>query len=430
MKVLVIGGGGREHAIVWKLSQSRHVDKIYCCPGNAGIAEMAECIDASPNNFDTLIDFVKYEWIDLTIVGPKESLSKGIVNAFEKEDCRILGPNKDAALLGSSRVFSKNLMRLHRIPTAEYKVFTSYLHAQDYVRLKGTPIVIKTDVSPEDNGVFVASTVEEAIDALRLIMKDSFFGSAGKRVIVEESLKGERIYFIILTDRKTIVPFTSLHKYRCISNGDTGSDTTGMGAYSPSTVITRELEGIIMEKIMRPALKALNSEGIKYKGILCADLIIDKDRPYVCEFNCCFGDPDTQTVLPRLKTDFVDLALAIIEERLSDIAIEWRHKASVCIVVSSTGYPGKYRKGVVISGLEKIRTTKDTVVFHVGTSLSDKDIITSGGRVISITATGSDIKDAKNKAYNAVEKIHFNGMHYRKDIGDETNTSYSDAKDN
>jgi len=418
VKVLVIGSGGREHAIVWKLSQSGHVDKIYCCPGNTGIAEIAECIDVSPDDFDTLIDFVKYEWIDLTIVGPEELLSKGIVNAFEKEDCRILGPNQDAALLGSSRVFSKNLMRLHSIPTAEYKVFTSYLHAQDYVRLKGAPIVIKTDVSPQDNGVFVASTVEEAIDALRLIMKDKLFGSAGKRVIVEESLEGEKIYFIILTDRKTIVPFTSLHKYRCIFNGDTGSDTAGMGAYSPSTVVTEELESIIMEKIMKPVLKALNSEGIKYKGILCADLIIDKGRPYVSEFNCCFGDPDTQTVLPRLKTDFMELALAIIDERLSDIAIEWRHKASVCIVVSSTDYPRKYRKGVVISGLEKIRTFKDTVVFHVGTSFSDKDIINSGGRVISIITTGSGIKDAKIKAYDAVEKIYFDGMHYRKDIGD------------
>lgn len=418
MKVLVIGSGGREHAIVWKLSQSRHVDKIYCCPGNEGIAKIAECIDVSPYDPDTLIDFVKYEWIDLTIVGPKELLSRGIVNAFEKEDCKILGPNKDAALLGSSRVFSKNLMRLHSIPTAEYKVFTSYLHAQDYVRLKGTPIVIKTDVSPEDNGVFVASTVEEAIDTLRLIMKDRFFGSGGKRVILEESLKGEKIYFIILTDGKTIVPFTSLHKYSCVFNGNPGSDAAGIGAYSPSTVITDELESIIMEKIMMPALKALNSEDIKYKGILCADLIIDKGGPYVSEFNCCFADIDTQTVLPRLKTDFIELALAIIDERLSDIAIEWRHKASVYIVVSSTDYSRKYRKGVVISGLEKIRTLKDTVVFQEGTSFSDKDIITSGGRVISITATGSDIKDAKIKAYDAVEKIHFNGMHYRKDIGD------------
>jgi len=419
MKVLVIGGGGKEHAIVWKLSQSRHVDKIYCCPGNAGIAEIAECIDASPDDFDTLIDFVKYEWIDLTIVGPKKLLSKGIVNAFEKEDCKILGPNKEAALLGSSRVFSKNLMRLHGIPTAEYKVFTSHLHAQDYIRLKGNPIVIKTDASPEDNGVFIASTAEETTNSLTLIMKNRFSGVADKRVIVEDSLKGETLNFIILTDGKNIVPFSSLHKNRRIFDGEMGSDTVGMGAYSPSPVITMELEGIIMEKIIMPVLSALNSEGIKYKGILSADLIIDKRRPYVSEFNCCFGDPDTQTFLPRLKTDFMDLSLAIIEERLSDIDIEWRHNASVCIVVSSAGYPGKYQKGAVISGLEKIRTTKDTLVFHIGTSISNKGIITSGGRVISITSTGTDIKDAKKKAYDAVAKIHFNGMHYRKDIGEE-----------
>jgi phosphoribosylamine--glycine ligase len=419
MKVLVIGGGGREHALVWKLSQSKHINKIYCSPGNAGIAEIAECIDISPDNFSAIIDFVKYEWVDLTIVGAEELLSRGIVDAFEKERCRILGPNRDAAQLRSSRVFTKNLMQLHRIPIPEYKVFTSYLHAQDYVNLKGAPIVIKVDGFSEDNGVFLASSVEEAVDALKLIMKDKIFGDAGKRVIIEESLKGEQVSFIIVTDGKTIVPLTSLHKYKQIFNGDKGLNTAGMGAYSPSPIITGELETIIMEKIMRPALKALISEGIKYKGILSAGLAVDKARPCVFEFNCCFGDPETQTILPRLKTDFTDMALAIIEERLSDIDIEWREEASVCIVVSSRGYPGKYQKGVVITGLEKVKTMKDIVVFHAGTSFSNKDIITSGGRVVSITATGADIKDAKIKAYDAVEKISFDGMHYRKDIGDK-----------
>ena len=418
MKVLVIGGGGREHALVWKLSQSKHINKIYCCPGNAGIAEIAECIDISPDNLSAIIDFVKYEWIDLTIVCSEKLLSRGIVDAFEKEGCRILGPNRDAAQLRPSRVFTKNLMRLYRIPIPEYKVFTSYLHAQDYVNLKGAPIVIKVDGFSEDNGVFLASSVEEAVDALKLIMKDKIFGDAGNRVIIEESLKGEKVSFIIVTDGKTIVPLTSLHKYKQIFNGDKGLDTAGMGAYSPSPIITGELETIIMEKIMRPALKALNSEGIKYKGILSADLTVDKVRPYVFEFNCCFGDPETQTILPRLKTDFTDMALAIIEERLSDIDIEWRQEASVCIVVSSRGYPGKYQKGVVITGLEKVKAVEDIVVLHAGTSFSNKDIITSGGRVVSITATGADIKGAKIKAYNAVEKISFDGMHYRKDIGD------------
>jgi phosphoribosylamine--glycine ligase len=418
VKVLVIGGGAKEHAIVWKLSQSRHINRIFCCPGNAGIAEIAECIDVSPNDFSALIDFVKYEWVDLTIVGTEELLSRGIVDAFEKEGCRILGPNKSAAQLRSNRVFAKNLMRLHRIPIPEYKVFTSYLHAQDYVNLKGTPIVIKAEGFSEDNGVFWASTVEEAIDVLKLIMKERIFGDAGKRVIVEESLKGDKVSFITLTDGKTIMLLASLHKYKHIFDGDTGSNRAGTGAYSPSPIITEELETVIMEKIMRPVLKALNSERIKYKGILSADLTIYKGKPYVFEFNCCFGDTEAQTILPRLKTDFAEMALAIIEERLSDINIEWRQKASVCIVVSSRGYPDNYQKGVVITGLEKIKTMKDTAVFHIDTSFNNKDIVTSGGRVISITATGADIKDAKIKAYNAVEKISFDGMHYRKDIGD------------
>lgn len=417
MKALVVGEGAKEHAIVWKLSQSKHINKIYCCPGNAGIAEIAECIDVSPNNFSALVDFVKYEWIDLTIVGSEELISKGFVNALEKEGCRILGPNRTAAELMSSRAFAKNLMRLYRIPTAEYKVFTSYLHAQDYVGLKGVPIVIKPDGFSEESSVFMASTVEEAINALRLIMKDRIFGDAGKRIIIEESLKGEELTFIVLTDGKTIVPLTSVYKYKRIFNGDTGSNTAGMGAYSPATIITKELETIIMGKIVRPLLKALNSEGIKYKGVLSADLVVVEGRPYVFEFNCFFGDPETQTILPRLGTDFTDIALAIIEERLSDIDIELRQEASLCIVVSSKGYPGKYRKGAVITGLEKIKTMKDTVVFHAGTSFSNKDIVTSGGRVISITATGTDIRDAKIKAYTAIENIHFKGMHYRKDIG-------------
>lgn len=417
MKVIVIGGGGKEHAIVWKLFQSRHIDRIYCCPGNAGIAEIAECIDVSPNDFHALIDFVKYEWVDLTIVGSEELLSKGIVNVFEKEGCRILGPDKTASQLGSSRVFAKNLMRLHGIPTAEYKVFTSYLHAQDYIRLKGTPIVIKTERSSDENGVFMVSRVEEAIDALGLIMKDRIFGEAGKRVIVEESIKGEMVSFIVVTDGKIIVPLTGLHKHKCIFNGDTGSSIVTMGACSPSPILTKELETIIMEKIIRPTLKALNSEGMQYKGILSADLIIDKGKPYVFEFNCSFGDLETQTILPRLKTDFMDISLAIIEGRLSDIGIEWKPEASVCIVISSRGYSGKYERGAVITGLERIKTMQDVVVFHEGTSFNNEDIVISGGRVISITATGADLQDAKTKAYNAVEKIHFDGIYYRKDIG-------------
>ncbi|MDI6890850.1 MAG: phosphoribosylamine--glycine ligase [Thermodesulfovibrionales bacterium] len=420
MKVLVIGGGGKEHAIVWKLSQSRHVNRIYCCPGNAGIAEIAECIDVSPHDLDALIDFVKYEWIDLTIVGAEEPLSRGIVDSFEKEGCRILGPNRAATRVGTSRVFAKDLMRLYRIPTAEYRVFTSYLHAEDYVRLKGTPIVIKADRPTEGNGTFVSLTVEEAIDALRLIMKDRVFGDAGKRVIVEECLKGEEVSFMIFTDGKTIAPLAVSKNYKQIFDGDMGPNTEGMGAYSPVPIFTKELETVIMGKIMRLVLKAFNSEGIKYRGIFSADILINKGKPYVLELNCTFGDPEIQTVLPRLRTDLMEIALAITDERLSDIqnVIEWRQESSVCVVVSSNGYPGKYQKGAVITGLEKVKKMKDAVVFHAGTAYNNNDIVTSDRRVISVSAIGAEIKDARAKAYRAVEEIYFEGMHYRKDIGD------------
>ncbi|MEW6067194.1 MAG: phosphoribosylamine--glycine ligase [Nitrospirota bacterium] len=417
MKVLVIGGGAIEHAIVWRLSQSRHVNKIYCCPGNAGIAEIAECIDVSPNNLSAFVDFVKYEWIDLTIVGTEGLFLKGIVDVFEKQGCRVLGLDKKAAQLVSNRAFLKNLMRFHRIPTAEYKVFTSYLHAEDYVRLKGAPIVIKTNSTSEERGIIVASTVEEAIDTLRLIMKDRLFGEAGKQVIIEEVLNGEKISFIILTDEKSVIPFAGLYKYQRLFDGDKGPNTRGMGAFSPSGVITKELSTAIMVKIMKPIIKALKAEGIKYKGFLSADLIINKNKPYVLEFSGYLGDPETQTILPSLKTDFAEVALAITEEKLSDIDIRWKQETAVCIVSSSKGYPDKYQKGFVVTGLEKIKTMKDVIVFHDGTTFKGDDIVTSGGRVVSVTATGDDIKDASNKAYEAIEKINFKGMHYRKDIG-------------
>ncbi|MDH5202476.1 MAG: phosphoribosylamine--glycine ligase [Nitrospirota bacterium] len=417
MKVLVIGGGGREHAIVWKLSQSRHVNRIYCCPGNAGIAEIAECIEMNPLDFDALIDFVKYEWIDLTIVGSEVPLSKSIVDTFKKEGCRIFGPIRDAAQLGISRVFAKDFMRLHRIPTAEYKVFTSYLHAEDYVRLKGTPIVIKTDGLIGDRGIFLASTMEEAIEALRLIMKDMAFGNSGKRVIIEENMKGEKVSFMIFTDGNTLVPLATSKKHDCMFDGEKGPYTAGMGAYSPAAIITKDLRTAIIEEIMRPAVKALNSQGIKFNGILYAELIIDKGKPYVSELSCSFGNPETQTVLPRLKTDLMDIALAITDERLSDITVEWKKESSVCVIVSSEGYPEKFQNGVMITGLEKVKEMKDVVIFHEGTTFRDKSIVTSGGRVFGITAIGDNIKDARRKAYNAVEKIYFAGMHYRKDIG-------------
>jgi phosphoribosylamine--glycine ligase len=418
MKVLVIGGGGREHAIVWKLSQSRSVDKIYCCPGNAGIAEIAECIDVNPNDFKALLDFVKYEWIDLTIVGPEDPLSKGIVDLFEKEGRRILGPNSAAARLESSKVFSKELMRLHGIPSAEYKVFTSSLHAEEYIRVKGMPIVIKADGLAAGKGVFIVSTIEEATRALKLILKDRAFGAAGDRVVIEQCLKGEEASFMVFTDGETIVPMASSQDHKRIFDNDEGPNTGGMGAYSPAPVITGELEKLVMEKVMRPVIKALKSEGTTYKGILYAGLMIDGGNPYVLEFNCRLGDPETQPVLSRLQTDFMDIAMAITEKRLSDIRVEWKKEPAVCVVVSSGGYPGPYRKGDVIGGIADANKMDGVHVFHAGTAFRDNSVVTSGGRVLGVTATGSDIAAAKQRAYAAVEKIHFDGMHYRKDIAD------------
>ncbi len=418
MKVLVIGGGGREHAIVWKLSQSKLVDKIYCCPGNAGIAEMAQCIDVNQDDFQALLDFVKYEWIDLTIVGPEAPLSKGIVDIFEKEGRRILGPTKAAARLESSKAFSKDLMRSHGIPTAEYKVFTSYLHAEEYIRFKGTPIVIKADGLAAGKGVFIATTMDEAVDALKQIMKDRVFGAAGDRVLIEQCLQGEEASFMAFTDGKTIVPMVSSQDHKRIFDNDEGPNTGGMGAYSPAPVITGELETVVMEKIMRPTVKALKSEGITYKGILYAGLMIDNGKPYVLEFNCRLGDPETQPVLSRLQSDLMEIAMAITDERLADVRIEWKKDPAVCVVISSGGYPGKYHKGDVITGIAEANSIEGVHVFHAGTAFKDSNIVTAGGRVLGVTATGGSVSEAKSRAYKAIDKIGFEGMHFRKDIAD------------
>jgi phosphoribosylamine--glycine ligase len=418
MKVLVIGGGGREHAICWKLSQSRSVDKVYCCPGNAGIAQIAECINVNQNDFQSLLDFVKYEWVDLTIIGPEDPLSRGIVDLFEREGRRVLGPTKAGAQLESSKVFCKDLLKSHGIPTAEYKVFTSYVHAEEYVRFKGAPIVIKADGLASGKGVFVASTLEEAFDALRIIMKDRAFGVAGDKVIVEECLQGEEASFMAFTDGKTIVPMVSSQDHKRIFDNDKGLNTGGMGAYSPAPVLTPELEKMVMEKILEPTVRALRSEGITYKGILYAGLMIRNGIPSVLEYNCRLGDPETQPVLSRLKTDFMEIAMAIAEERLADVTIEWLPDPAVCVVISSKGYPGQYRKGDVITGLDKAQELEGVQVFHAGTAFRDDAVITSGGRVLGVTATGKDIAAAKARAYEAVQKIHFDGMHYRKDIAD------------
>jgi phosphoribosylamine--glycine ligase len=418
MKVLVIGGGGREHALVWKLGQSRHVDKIYCCPGNAGISDIAECIDIDPDDFKALVNFVRYEWIDMTIVGPEAPLSRGIVDVFEKEGRKIIGPSRAAAQLEASKVFSKEFMRRHGIPSADYRIFSSYNQAEDHIRLKGAPVVIKADGLAAGKGVIVAETVDEAMHGIRLIMRDKAFGEAGNRIVIEECLKGEEASYMVFTDGATILPMVSSQDHKRIFDNDKGPNTGGMGAYSPAPVITPELEKEILRKVMKPTIMGMKKDGITYKGILYAGIMMVNGKPYVLEFNCRFGDPETQPVLMRMDSDLMQVAFGITDEKLGDVDLRWKKDASVCVVLSSKGYPGSYEKGKVIEGLDSFRKNETVKVFHAGTAFHDKSIVTSGGRVLGVTAVGSNLREARQRTYEAVEKIHFEGMHYRKDIAD------------
>jgi phosphoribosylamine--glycine ligase len=420
MKVLVVGGGGREHALVWKLSRSSRVDKIFCAPGNAGITELARCIDIRVDDIDSLLNFVKYEGIDLTVVGPEAPLTKGIVDVFEKEERRVFGTNALASQLEGSKVFAKDFMLKYGIPSAEYKTFSSYLHAEDYIRLKGVPVVIKADGLAAGKGVFIAKTHDEAIAALKVVMKDRAFGDAGERVVIEQCLVGEEASFMALIDGKTILPLASSQDHKRIFDNDEGPNTGGMGAYSPAPVVTKALEEVVMEKIMHPLMRGLKKERITYKGVLYAGLMICDGMPYVLEYNCRFGDPEAQPLLMRLENDLFDIMKATIDGMLSEVNISWKDETALCVVVSSKGYPGSYEKGKTISGLDSFKGIEDTVVFHAGTATNNKgELITSGGRVLGVTALGSDIQGAKDNAYRAVEKIHFDGMHIRKDIGDK-----------
>lgn len=420
MKVLVVGGGGREHAIAWKLAQSRRVDKVYCAPGNAGAAQVAECIDINPNDFGALLDFVKYNWIDLTVVGPEEPLSKGIVDAFEKEGRLVVGPTKAAAQLESSKAFAKDFMRRYGIPTAEYKTFSSHIQAEEYIKLKGTPIVVKADGLAAGKGVIICQSHAEAVDALRLIMKDKAFGDAGERVVVEECLAGEEASYMAFCDGETILPMSSCQDHKRVFENDEGPNTGGMGAYSPAPVVTEELEKIIMEKVMWPVVRGFRNDGIKFKGILYAGLMIDAGVPKVLEYNCRLGDPETQPIMARMDTDFLDVCIAIAEGRLREIELKWKPEAATCVVLASEGYPGSYPKGRVITGLTDADAIDGVTVFHAGTTFDAEDnVVTSGGRVLGVTALGADLKAAKELAHEAIGKIHFDGMHYRRDIGDK-----------
>jgi phosphoribosylamine--glycine ligase len=424
VKVLVVGGGGREHALVWKLSQSPRVEKIFCAPGNAGISETAECLDIQADDIDALLDFARYEWIDLTVVGPEVPLSEGIVDAFIKAERKIFGPVGAAAQLEGSKVFAKDIMRKYGIPTAEYKTFTSYLHAEEYVRLKGAPLVIKADGLAAGKGVIVTESVDEAVEALQLIMKKKAFGSAGNRVVVEQCLKGEEASFMVLTDGKTILPLASSQDHKTIFDGDRGPNTGGMGAYSPAPVLTPRLEQEVMKSVIRPLIRGLSREMIQYRGVIYAGLMICDGSPYVLEFNCRFGDPEAQPLLMRFDGDLFDTLMATADGRLGEVKISWKKDTAVCVVLSSKGYPGTYEKGKTIHGLDSVKDRDGVAVFHAGTGLKNGEIVTSGGRVLGVTGLGEDITTAQGNTYNAIEHIHFDGMHYRKDIGDKAIKKY------
>jgi phosphoribosylamine---glycine ligase len=417
MKVLVVGGGGREHALVWKISQSPKVARIFAAPGNAGIAQLAECVPIKAENITGLLSFAKATAIDLTVVGPEVPLSMGIVDEFSSAGLRIFGPSGKAAEIEASKKFSKDLMKKYRIPSAEYGVFTERTSAEAYVREKGAPIVVKADGLAAGKGVVVAETVDEAVKAIDLIMVKRAFGNAGDRVIVEEFLQGEEASFMAFTDGKTVVPMASSQDHKRVFDGDKGPNTGGMGAYSPAPIVTRELEKTVMEKIMVPTVRAMEKEGRLFKGVLYAGLMIKNNEAKVLEFNARFGDPETQPVMMRLNTDLVDIIQAIIDGNLSRIDIAWKPESAVCVVMASGGYPGQYEKGKELRGLEKASRHDRVMVFHAGTALKNGKAVTDGGRVLGVTGLGPMVASAIDNAYAAVREISFEGAHYRRDIG-------------
>ena len=415
MRVLVVGGGGREHALVWKLKQSPRVKEIFCAPGNAGIAALATCVNISAEDIPGLLAFAKDKGIDLTLVGPEAPLCAGIADRFQEAGLKIFGPSRAAAEIEGSKVVAKDIMAKYGIPTARYAVFTSSEDAAQYINQIGAPCVVKADGLAAGKGVIVAMDKETALDAVRSIMVDRDFGEAGKLVVVEECLVGEEVSILAFTDGVNVVPMVSSQDHKRVFDNDQGPNTGGMGAYAPAPVYTPALHRQVMDEIIVPMIRALDAEGRAYSGVIYAGLMITGTGPKVLEFNARFGDPETQPVLSLLETDLIEIIDAILEKRLDSIDIKWKKQSSVCVVLASGGYPGSYEKGKVIKGLDQV--SPETMVFHAGTAKKDGEIVTAGGRVLGVTAVGPDILAAIKSAYETVEKISFDGMQYRKDIG-------------
>ncbi len=415
MNVLVIGSGGREHTICWSLAKSPKVDKIYCLPGNGGISKIAECVPISVMDFDAIIDFVdSHKDIELTVVAPDDPLAGGLVDRLEEKGHRAFGPRANSAIIEASKAFSKYLMKKYGIPTANYEEFDSYDKAVEYISGAKYPLVVKADGLALGKGVIICNTKEEGLKAVKEMMIDSKFKDAGKRVIVEEFMVGQEVSILSFCDGKTIIPMVNARDHKRAYDNDQGLNTGGMGTFSPSAIYTKEVEEEVMNKIILPTVDALNKEGRTFKGVLYFGLMLTDDGAKVVEYNARFGDPETQVVLPRLKTDLCDIFNAVVDGTLDKINIEWTDDACVCVVMASGGYPESYQKGKEITIGD---IAEDILIFHAGTAIKDGKLVTSGGRVLGVTAKGKDIHEARAKAYEAVSKIHFDGAFYRTDIG-------------
>jgi phosphoribosylamine---glycine ligase len=428
MKVLVVGGGGREHAIVWKLAQSKHVTELFCAPGNPGIAELAWCVDISAEDIDGICGFAKAEKIDLAVIGPEVPLAMGIVDSLAEAGIRAFGPNQSCARLEASKAFTKSFLARHQIPTAGYKEFTDKNTLLANIGIFGFPMVIKADGLAAGKGVVIAENHQDAVDAIEEMMGARVFGSAGDKVVVEEYLTGIEASMLCFVDHHSIVPMASAQDYKRIFDGDLGPNTGGMGTYSPSLIFNEALEARIRNEILDPTLAGFQADGLDFQGVLFIGLMISEEGPKVIEFNNRFGDPETQSILPRMENDLLEVMLAVTDNRLSEITLKWSPKSAVCVVLAAPGYPGSYEKGLPISGLDQLiddnhtgEANLDVMIFHAGTAFSETTgsdaIVTSGGRVLGVTALGDTHEAARNKAYENIKKIYFKGMQYRKDIG-------------
>lgn len=417
MKVLIVGSGGREHAIAWKVAQSPKVDKIYCAPGNAGIAEYAECVDIAAMEFDKLVAFAKEKEIDLTVIGMDDPLVGGVVDAFEAEGLRVFGPRKNAAILEGSKAFSKDLMKKYHIPTAAYETFSDPEAAEKYLETAKFPIVLKADGLALGKGVLICNTLEEAKEGVKTIMLDKKFGSAGNEMVIEEFMTGREVSVLSFVDGKTIKTMSSAQDHKRAGDGDTGLNTGGMGNFSPSPFYTEEVDKFCKKYIYQPTVDAMAAEGRPFKGVIFFGLMLTPDGPKVLEYNARFGDPEAQVVLPRLKSDLVAVMMACVNGTLDQTDIEWDDGAAVCVVMASGGYPKQYETEYPISGLDEVAKLDDVVVFHAGTKDSEQGIVTSGGRVLGVTALETDLESAIARAYQSVKLIHFQNAHYRTDIG-------------